>query len=408
MGEAELSTNNFLKIEGIKEALKYKLPVSKTIFILDFKKQEKEIDNFIKDAKYIAIRSDSKNGSDFCPHDLKCASNKAKEFIRELNLHGYAVILQEYIPWEGDIASGNILILEQHIILELMGEGPLIWLNRDGAIAERIRFKKNNLEEVDHFGKRLIAKKDLTNLLKMVKNIPIYKIIEFTLRPEGLYFWQIRDDQTAKEIEDKSLLALNFNRFKKIKSIREIQEYGLPMSETIFIFDFEKQEKEIDEFIKNKDYIAIRTDKRNGLDFYPHNLRCPKNKAKKLIKELNLKGYAIILHEQEHVPFGKKEHQISGNILILKEHYFIELMEGEPLYLLTRNGKIDECIEIEKDGLKEVMRSGKKLIKKKDLDKVLKLIKPLPDFKIVEFTLRKDGLIFWQMIDDKTAGTLEK
>jgi len=334
--------------------------------------------------------------------------DKCRQFIKELNSHGYAVIVQDYVPWEGDIASGNILILEKHILLELMGEGPLIWLNRDGAIEERIKFKKDNLKEVDHFGKRLIQKEDLLKLLKTVKDIPIYKIIEFTLRPEGLYFWQIRDDKTAREIEDKNLLALNFNRFMKINSMREIQKYQLPMSETIFVFDFAKQEKEIQDFIQDKDYVAIRTDKRNGLDFYPHNLRCPKNKAKKLIKELNLKGYAVIIHEQKHIPFGKAEHQVSGNILILKEFYLIELMEGEPLYLLTRDGKIDEFVKVDKDTLKEVMHSGKRIIKKSDLDKTLKLIRRLPDFKIAEFTLRKDGLIFWQIIDDKTAKMLEE
>lgn len=404
----ELSTNSFLKIEGIKEAVGYKLPVSKTIFVFNFEKQEAEINDFIKGKKYVSVRSDSRNGTDFCPHNLKCPASKAKEFVEYLNSHQYAAIVQEYIPWENDIASGNILILEKHILLELMGEGPLIWLNRDGTLDEWIKFEKKSLKEVGHFGKRLIKKEDLAVILRMVRDIPIHKIIEFTLRPEGLYFWQIRDDKTAKEIENKNLLALNFSRFKKIGSIREIQKYGLPMSETIFIFDFEKQEKEIDDFIRNKDYVAIRTDKRNGLDFYPHNLRCPKSKAKKLIKDLNLQGYAIILHEQEHIPFGKTEHQVSGNILILKERYFIEIMEGEPLYLLTRDGKIDECIEIEKKGLKEVMHSGERAIKKEDLDKILRLIKPLPNFKIVEFTLRKDGLIFWQMIDDKTAGTLEK
>jgi len=402
----ESYTNKFLKIEGIKEASKYKLPISKTIFIFDFDKQGKEIDDFIKDRDYVSIRSDSKNGTDFCPHNLKCISQKAKEFIKDLNLHGYAVILQDYVPWEGDIASGNILILEEYILLELMGEGPLIWLNRDGAMEERIKFRKDNLEEVDHFGKRLIRQKDLANLLNIVKNIPAYKIIEFTLRPEGLYFWQIRDDKTAKEIENKNLLGLSFNRFRKINSIRAIKKYGLPMPATIFIFDFEKQEKEIDDFIKDRDYVAIRTDKRNGLDFYPHNLRCPKNQAKKLIKDLNLKGYAIILHEQKHIPFGKKENQISGNILILKDYFLIELMEGEPLILLTRDGKMDEFIKIEKKNLRELVRFGKRIIKKDDLNKILKMVSHVPDFKIVEFTLRPEGLYFWQIIDDKTSKTL--
>lgn len=159
-------------------------------------------------------------------------------------------------------------------------------------------------------------------------------------------------------------MELYTNNFFKIEGIIEASRYNLPVSKTIFIFDFEKQEKEIDDFIKNRDYVAIRTDKRNGLDFYPHNLRCPKNKAKELIKELNLQGYAIILHEQKHVPFGKADHQVSGNILILKEYFLIELMEGEPLILLTRDGKIDELIKIERNNLKEVMRFGKRIIKK--------------------------------------------
>ena len=406
MEEMESSTNKFFKIEGIKEAAKYKLPIPKTIFIFDYKKQDREIDDFLKDRDYLEIRSDSKNGTDFCPHNLECPSKKAKEFIKDLNLHGFAAILQDYVPWEGDIASGNILILEKHILLELMGEGPLIWLNRDGTIEERIKFDKSSLKEVDHSGKRLIPKKDLLHLLKIVKDIPVYKIIEFTLRPEGLYFWQIRDDKTAREIENKKLFVSYSNRFKKINSIREMQKYGLPMPETIFIFDFDKQEKEIDEFIKKHEYVAIRTDKRNGLDFYPHNLRLPSNKAKRLIKDLNLQGYAIILHEQKHIPYGANDNQISGNILILKDCYLVELMEGEPLILLTRDGKMDEYIKIEKNNLKELERFGKQIIKKEDLDKILKLISRVSDFKIVEFTLRSEGLYFWQIIDDKTAKTL--
>lgn len=199
----ELSTNRFLKIEGIKEAARYNLPISKTIFIFDYEKQGEEIDDFTRDRDYVSIRSDSKNGTDFCPHNLKCPAKKAKEFIKDLNLHGYAVILQDYVPWEGNIASGNILILKNHILLELMKEGPLIWLNRDGAIEERIKFLKSNLEEVSHFGKRLIKKKDLMNLLMTIKDIPVYKIIEFTLRPEGLCFWQIVDDKMAKTLENQ-------------------------------------------------------------------------------------------------------------------------------------------------------------------------------------------------------------
>ena len=193
--------DGFLKVRGIKELKRYNLPFSKTIFIFDFKQQEKEIDNFIKNRRYISVRSDSRNGPDFCPHNLKCPKEKAKKLIKNLNSRGYAVIIQEYVPWIGDIASGNILILKKSILVELMGEGPLIWLNRDGKVEERIKFKRDDLRESEHSGKRLIGKKRLLNILKMIRSIPPYKVVEFTLRPEGLYFWQIRGDRTARKVE---------------------------------------------------------------------------------------------------------------------------------------------------------------------------------------------------------------
>lgn len=406
MEKMELSKAKFLKIEGIREVAKHKLPFSKTLFIFNWQKQKKDIDEFLKNRKYVSIRSDRKGYSDFCPHDLKCRVDKAEAFIKQLNFQGYAVILQEYIPWEKDIASGNILILKKHFIIELMGEGPLIWLNRDGKIEERIKIKKSDLKEVEHSGIRLVEKQPLVKVINLVKSLPAYKIIEFTIRPEGLYFWQIRTDSTAKEIESGSL-TFGLDKFKKIKEIMIIKKYGLPMPKTIFIFDFDKQEKEIDEFIKNRDYVAIRTDRRGSPDFCPHNLRCPKSRAKRLIKELNLKGYAVILHEQKHIPFGKRENQVSGNILILKKHFLVELMEGEPLINLIRDGKVDEFIKIEKKSLRELANFGKRLIKKKDLDKILRMIKKVPNYKIIEFTARPEGLYFWQIIDDKTAKTLD-
>ena len=197
------------------------------------------------------------------------------------------------------------------------------------------------------------------------------------------------------------------DKFKKIKGIKEVIKYGLPIPETIFIFDFKKQEKKIDSFIKNRKYVAIRSDKENDIDFCPHNLRCHRGRAKKLIRELISKGYAVILHEQEHIPFGKKQNQVSGNILILKKNLLIELMEGEPLILLNRDGKVDEYLKIERDNLKEVKRLGKRIIKKNDLDNILKMINHLPCWKIIEFTIRPEGLYFWQIRDDETARKLE-
>lgn len=197
-------------------------------------------------------------------------------------------------------------------------------------------------------------------------------------------------------------------KFKKIKGIKEVQKYGLPIPETIFIFDFKKQEKELDNFLKGKEYVAIRSDKENGLDFCPHNLRCSRDKAKKLIRDLISKGFAVILHEQNHIPFGEDKNKVSGNILILKEYMLIELMRGEPLILLNRDGKVDEHIEIKKDDLREIKHLGERVIKKETLNKILKMIKDIPPYKIVEFTIAPDWLYFWQIKDDKTAAQLEK
>lgn len=193
----------FKKIEGIKKLQKYNLPIPETIFIFDFKKQEKEIEKFLKDKEFITIRSDKKGSTDFCPCSLRCPRNKAKIFIKEIIRKGYTAILQRYIPIRKNrILSGNILILKNNILMELMGVGPLTWLNRKGKLDEQIRFRKDNLHELEHRGKKLAEKRKLINIAKLVKNIPPYKILEFTLISEGPFFWQIKEDRTAKRLDD--------------------------------------------------------------------------------------------------------------------------------------------------------------------------------------------------------------
>ncbi|MDO8424556.1 MAG: hypothetical protein Q7S70_01290 [bacterium] len=191
----------FKKIESIKRLQEYNLPIPETIFVFDFKKQEEEIDRFLVNKRIVTIRSDKEGKTDFCPHKLRCLRSEAKKLIKALVSKGFGVIVQRYIPIRRDRASGNILILKKKILLELMGTGPLTWLNRDGLVEERIEVRKNDGREIGHFGKRLITKKALKKILKLVKNTPPYKILEFTLRPEGLYFWQIRDDETTKGLE---------------------------------------------------------------------------------------------------------------------------------------------------------------------------------------------------------------
>lgn len=198
-------------------------------------------------------------------------------------------------------------------------------------------------------------------------------------------------------------------RYKKIESIRQIKKYGLPFPETIFIFNLKKQEKEIDNFLKDKKYVAIRTDKAKKADFLPYNLRCHKEKAKKIIKDFSEKGYSVILHKQDHVPYGtvNKGH-VSGNIVVLRRHFILELMKGEPLSDLTRKGKLDEYFKINRDDLTEVEHWGKRIMPKRNLNKILHMIEKVPVYKIIEFTVRPEGFYFWQIKDDKTAKRLNK
>lgn len=199
--ELYMKSDKFLKIESIKELKKYGLPVPQTIFIFNFKKQEKEIDDFLKNKRYVSVRSDKKGATDFCPHWLGCPVKKAKNFIRKIISKGYAVIIHELIPIYVERASGNILILKKYFIIEMMSIGPLTWMNREGKVEEWIKVRKSDFKEISHSGKRILRNKKLRNILKLTKRIPPYKLIEFTLRPEGLYFWQIKNDKTAKKLE---------------------------------------------------------------------------------------------------------------------------------------------------------------------------------------------------------------
>ncbi len=121
------------------------------------------------------------------------------------------------------------------------------------------------------------------------------------------------------------------NSFAKIDSIIQLQRLGLPTPKTVFVFDAEKQEAEIDNFLKNREMVMIRSDKDGCAGKCPHNLKCPKNEAKEFIKKLNSEGFAAIL--QEHVPFNA---YASGNIMLLKNKMIIEMTEGSPLTKLNR------------------------------------------------------------------------
>ena len=65
------------------------------------------------------------------------------------------------------------------------------------------------------------------------------------------------------------------NSFAKIDSIIQLQRLGLPTPETVFILDAEKQDAEIDGFLKNRELVMIRSDKNGCEGKCPHNLKCP-------------------------------------------------------------------------------------------------------------------------------------
>ncbi len=194
------------------------------------------------------------------------------------------------------------------------------------------------------------------------------------------------------------------SEFAKINSIVQLQRLGLPTPETVFIFDAEKQGSEMEGFLKNREYVMIRSDKSGCEGKCPHNLKCPKSDAKDFIKKLNSEGFAAIL--QEHVPFNAFA---SGNVLLLKSKMIVELTEGSPLTKLNRQGMMDEHIQLERfNGRKEILHHGKRLLSRNILKKVLDLVEYLPfENKIVEFAVAPDWLFFWQIRDDMTSGMLE-
>ncbi len=195
----------------------------------------------------------------------------------------------------------------------------------------------------------------------------------------------------------------DFNGMEKIKNILEIKNLNLPMPETVFVFDLRKQEKEIEEFINGKEFVMIRSDKKGNRNNCPHNLKCHANNAKSFIEKLNKEGFVAIL--QEHVPFNAF---FSGNVLLLKNKIIIEVMEGSPLTLMNRYGKVDEHLQIERFTRKEIKHYGKRVLTRNIFEKILNLVEYLPiENKILEFAVGPDWFYFWEIRDDKTGKMLK-
>ncbi len=214
------------------------------------------------------------------------------------------------------------------------------------------------------------------------------------------------------------LIPMNFNFFEKVTSIINIQELGLPTPETIFISDSDVQIKDIEDFIENRNILTIRSDKIGQTEYCPHNLKCPKHEVINFVRELNSNEFVAII--QEYIPWEEPDFFtiLSGNILLLKKYIVIEMMEGGPITLLNRYGKMDEHIQIKRyNNFEETFHFGNRLISKNNLHKVLKLTENLSfDNKIFEFSIGNknidgiyyDWLYFWHIKDDKTSKSVEQ
>jgi hypothetical protein len=192
---------NLPKVKSLKRLIRYKLPIPETLFIFDFKKQEKEIDKFLSGKREVSIRSDRAENSQFCPSVSRCPINKAKLFCRKINKQGYTVILHEYLPMKKNrLACGHILTLKDQILFELVDRGAVSRLDRQGEVAEIIRFRKKDFVEIEHFGQRIVSKSALKGIYPLIKDVPPFKVLDFTLLKRGVYFYQLQDDRTASRL----------------------------------------------------------------------------------------------------------------------------------------------------------------------------------------------------------------
>lgn len=196
-----MKSDRLPKIKSLERLKRYGLPIPETLFIFNFKKQEKEADEFLKGKRFVSIRADKVGGSQFCPSVPRIEAGKAKSLCRKINSQGYIVILHEYFPLKkGRIACGHIMTLRGQIVFELVDRGAVSRLDREGEVKEIIKIRKKDLVETEHFGKRTASRKSLRKLALLVKNIPCYKILDFTLMEKGPYFYQIQDDETARRL----------------------------------------------------------------------------------------------------------------------------------------------------------------------------------------------------------------
>jgi hypothetical protein len=97
--------------------------------------------------------------------------------------------------------SGNILLLKDSFIIEVMKGGPVSKLNREGIVDEHLRINKMG-DVTFHQGGSVIPSADLKDIINRVKDLSLtYHILEFSKGPDWFYFWHAREDKTSKKLE---------------------------------------------------------------------------------------------------------------------------------------------------------------------------------------------------------------
>ncbi|MBN1923236.1 MAG: hypothetical protein JW791_00570 [Nanoarchaeota archaeon] len=188
------------KITSIMRIQELNLPTPKTVFVSDVESQNEELNNFLKGKDFVIIRSDKVGQASHCPSNIKCDSSNAESFISDLNKQGYAAIVQNHVPLNNRF-SGNVLILSDCYIIEVMRGGPVSKLNREGVVHEHLRINKNG-SLLFHYGERVIPEEDIKRVISRVQGLNLnYHILEFSSGPDWFYYWHIRKDDTSRLLE---------------------------------------------------------------------------------------------------------------------------------------------------------------------------------------------------------------
>lgn len=190
----------YSKLEAIERVMRHGLPLPRTIFVLDWQKQAKEVEEFLNGREWVSIRTDKPNAH-YCPNNLECPAELAAQQIKQFLEQGYAVILSEYVPFNA-LASGNCLVLSQRLIVECMRGSPLTLLNRYGKLDEHLQLDRRSGRVLFHWGEFVLSKEQVNKVFELFnRNDFLYCRVEFAFGPDWFYVWEIRKDESSRLLD---------------------------------------------------------------------------------------------------------------------------------------------------------------------------------------------------------------